>query len=195
MPLVALDSIHHADGHLPLLEGAALQVEPGERVAILGRNGAGKSTLLQVLGGELLPDRALCGGSPGCAWRDSSRTFRSRQQLRVDVVAEGLGDLAGLVQDGGGQGRGRRAHRRLGLDGPGGRGRRPPRHFEGFQVDDTVMAAAPSHALFMHCLPAHRGEEVAASVVDGPQSSVFPQAHNRLHAFRGLLRFLLEGRG
>ena len=44
----------------------------------------------------------------------------------------------------------------------------------------------------MHCLPAHRGEEVAASVVDGPQSRVFPQAHNRLHAFRGLLRFLLE---
>jgi ornithine carbamoyltransferase len=67
------------------------------------------------------------------------------------------------------------------------------RAFEGFQVDDRVMAAAPSHALFMHCLPAHRGEEVAASVVDGPQSSVFPQAHNRLHAFRGLLRFLLDG--
>jgi ornithine carbamoyltransferase len=69
------------------------------------------------------------------------------------------------------------------------------RHFEGFQVDDAVMAAAPSHALFMHCLPAHRGEEVAASVVDGPQSAVFPQAHNRLHAFRGLLRFLLEEGG
>ncbi len=66
------------------------------------------------------------------------------------------------------------------------------RAFEGFQVDDAVMAAAPRHALFMHCLPAHRGEEVAASVVDGPQSSVFRQAHNRLHAFRGLLRFLLE---
>jgi ornithine carbamoyltransferase len=66
------------------------------------------------------------------------------------------------------------------------------RAFEGFQVDDAVMAAASSHALFMHCLPAHRGEEVAASVVDGPQSRVFPQAHNRLHAFRGLLRFLLE---
>jgi ornithine carbamoyltransferase len=69
------------------------------------------------------------------------------------------------------------------------------RAFEGFQVDDRVMAAAPSHALFMHCLPAHRGEEVAASVVDGPQSTVFPQAHNRLHAFRGLLRFLLEDGG
>lgn len=66
------------------------------------------------------------------------------------------------------------------------------RAFEGFQVDDALMAAAPSHAIFMHCLPAHRGEEVAASVVDGPQSWVFRQAHNRLHAFRGLLRFLLE---
>jgi len=66
------------------------------------------------------------------------------------------------------------------------------RAFEGFQVNDAVMAEAPAHAVFMHCLPAHRGEEVAASVVDGPQSRAFPQAHNRLHAFRGLLRFLLE---
>lgn len=69
------------------------------------------------------------------------------------------------------------------------------RAFEGFQVDGTVMAAAAEHAVFMHCLPAHRGEEVAASVVDGPQSRVFPQAHNRLHAFRGLLRFLLADQG
>jgi ornithine carbamoyltransferase len=66
------------------------------------------------------------------------------------------------------------------------------RAFEGFTVDDDVMASAAPGALFMHCLPAHRGEEVAASVVDGPQSVVFPQAHNRLHAFRGILRFLLE---
>jgi ornithine carbamoyltransferase len=65
------------------------------------------------------------------------------------------------------------------------------RAFEGFTVDDEVMFAALPSALFLHCLPAHRGEEVAASVVDGPQSRVFPQAHNRLHAFRGLLRFLL----
>lgn len=66
------------------------------------------------------------------------------------------------------------------------------RAFEGFQVDGAVMEAAASHALFMHCLPVHRGQEVAAAVVDGSQSVVFPQAHNRLHAFRGLLRFLLE---
>ncbi|MDQ2649427.1 MAG: ornithine carbamoyltransferase [Actinomycetota bacterium] len=68
------------------------------------------------------------------------------------------------------------------------------RAFEGFQVDDSVMAAAPAHAVFMHCLPAHRGEEVAASVVDGPQSVVIQQAHNRLHSFRGVLRWLLEER-
>lgn len=68
------------------------------------------------------------------------------------------------------------------------------RAFEGFTVDDSVMAAATPQAIFMHCLPAHRGEEVAASVVDGDQSRAFPQAHNRLHAFRGLLRFLLEDR-
>ncbi len=65
--------------------------------------------------------------------------------------------------------------------------------FEGFQVDASVMAVAAEKAVFMHCLPAHRGEEVAAAVVDGPQSRVIVQAHNRLHAFRGLLRFLLEG--
>ncbi len=66
------------------------------------------------------------------------------------------------------------------------------RAFEGFTVDDEVMAVAATGAVFMHCLPAHRGDEVTAAVVDGPRSRVFPQAHNRLHAFRGLLRFLLE---
>jgi ornithine carbamoyltransferase len=66
------------------------------------------------------------------------------------------------------------------------------RAFEGLQVDDRVMAAAAPRAVFMHCLPAHRGEEVAASVVDGPQSVVFAQAHNRLHSVRGLLAWLLD---
>ena len=54
------------------------------------------------------------------------------------------------------------------------------------------MAAAAPDAVFMHCLPAHRGEEVAASVVDGPQSRVIAQAHNWLHAFRGLLAWIIE---
>jgi len=62
--------------------------------------------------------------------------------------------------------------------------------FAGFQVDDALMAKAGPEAVFLHCLPAHRGEEVAASVVDGPQSMVWRQAANRLHAQRGLLLFL-----
>lgn len=66
------------------------------------------------------------------------------------------------------------------------------RAFEGFMVDDSVMAAAAPGAVFMHCLPAHRGEEVAASVIDGPASRVIGQAHDRLPAFRGLLWWLIE---
>jgi ornithine carbamoyltransferase len=53
------------------------------------------------------------------------------------------------------------------------------------------MEAAHSDALFMHCLPAHRGEEVSSDVIDGVQSVVFPEAENRLHAQKALLEFLL----
>ena len=63
--------------------------------------------------------------------------------------------------------------------------------FEGFTVDDTVMAAAAPRATFMHCLPAYRGLEVTSSVIDGPRSRVIRQGHNRLHAARGALAFLL----
>lgn len=66
------------------------------------------------------------------------------------------------------------------------------RAFEGFCVDDDLMAAAPETAIFMHCLPAHRGEEVSASVADGPQSRMISQAHNRMHAKIGLFRWLHE---
>ena len=76
--------------------------------------------------------------------------------------------------------------------GQEGEAEAPARAFEGFQVDDRIMAAAAPDAIFMHCLPAHRGEEVAASVVDGGQSVVFAQAHNRLHSVRGLLSWLIE---
>ncbi|MBS1203085.1 MAG: ornithine carbamoyltransferase [Chromatiaceae bacterium] len=63
--------------------------------------------------------------------------------------------------------------------------------FAPFQVTDAVMARAAPDALFMHCLPAHRGEEVAASVIDGPQSVVWDEAENRLHAQKALLELLL----
>ncbi len=63
--------------------------------------------------------------------------------------------------------------------------------FEAYQVNRELMAAARSDALFMHCLPAHRGEEVSADVIDGAQSVVWDEAENRLHAQKALLEFLL----
>ena len=63
--------------------------------------------------------------------------------------------------------------------------------FEGYRVDADMMALADRSAVFMHCLPAYRGIEVAGEVIDGPQSVVFRQAHNRLHAARGALAFVL----
>ena len=62
MPLITLDHVSTAFGHVPLLDDAAMVVEPGERIAIIGRNGTGKSTLLRILSGELLPDA-------GTVWR------------------------------------------------------------------------------------------------------------------------------
>ncbi len=64
--------------------------------------------------------------------------------------------------------------------------------FADFQVNDAVMAVTDQDALFMHCLPAHRGEEVSASVIDGPRSVVWDEAENRLHAQKALLEFLLN---
>ena len=65
--------------------------------------------------------------------------------------------------------------------------------FAGYTVTASLLAKAADHAIFLHCLPAHRGEEVSAEVIDGPQSRVWPQAANRMHAMRGLLLWLFEG--
>jgi ornithine carbamoyltransferase len=67
--------------------------------------------------------------------------------------------------------------------------------FEGFQVSRELLEAAAPDALVLHCLPAHRGEEIAAEVIDGPQSAVWEQAENRLHAQKALLLLLLRGAG
>jgi ornithine carbamoyltransferase len=64
----------------------------------------------------------------------------------------------------------------------------------GFQVNEALMERAGPQAIFMHCLPAHRGEEVTDGVMDGGQSVVFDQAENRLHAQKALLMLLLEAR-
>ena len=79
------------------------------------------------------------------------------------------------------------------VDGPGGRGGRAPRAaFEGFTIDDALLAHAGAGAVFLHCLPAHRGEEVSAAVADGSRSLIWAQAENRMHAARGLLAWIME---
>jgi ornithine carbamoyltransferase len=65
--------------------------------------------------------------------------------------------------------------------------------FSGFQINQRIMQQAHQDALFMHCLPAHRGEEVTADVIDGKQSVVWQEAENRLHAQKALLEFLIAG--
>ena len=71
----------------------------------------------------------------------------------------------------------------------------PSRHnlLRPYQVDDRLMSFAKPEAIFLHCLPAHREEEVASSVIDGPQSVVFDEAENRLHAQKGVLLWCLGG--
>jgi len=60
-----------------------------------------------------------------------------------------------------------------------------------YQVDERLMGLAAKDAIFMHCLPAHRGEEVTGAVIDGPQSVVWDEAENRLHAQKGILAWCL----
>ena len=64
--------------------------------------------------------------------------------------------------------------------------------FAGFTVDSSLMAHAKSDAIFLHCLPAYRGYEVSADVIDGNQSVIWDEAENRLHAQKALMAWLVE---
>jgi ATP-binding cassette subfamily F protein uup len=98
MPLVSLDHVSIAFGHLPLLDDVSLQVEPGERVCVIGRNGAGKSVLLQIIGGSQAPDRGSVWHQPGLRMaRLVQDVVLSADRPVFDVVAEGLVDLSDLV--------------------------------------------------------------------------------------------------
>jgi ornithine carbamoyltransferase len=66
------------------------------------------------------------------------------------------------------------------------------RKFASFQVNESLLAKAPKHAIVLHCLPAHRGEEITDGVMDGPQSAVFDQAENRLHAQKAVLEWVVK---
>jgi ornithine carbamoyltransferase len=65
--------------------------------------------------------------------------------------------------------------------------------FTGYQVNDELMKLANPNAIFMHCLPAHRGDEVTDSVIDGPHSVVYDEAENRLHIQRAIIALLVPG--
>jgi ornithine carbamoyltransferase len=67
--------------------------------------------------------------------------------------------------------------------------------FQGYMVDNALMQHAAKDAVFLHCLPAHRGEEVAAEVADGPQSRIFDEAENRLHVQKAVMLWLMAGVG
>jgi ATP-binding cassette subfamily F protein uup len=100
MPLISLDRISVAFGYLPLLDDVSLQIEPGERVCVIGRNGTGKSTLLRVLAGDQAPDRGSIWVEPGLrrARLEQDVPLSSGQSV-FDVVAEGLGEIRALVTD------------------------------------------------------------------------------------------------
>jgi ornithine carbamoyltransferase len=65
--------------------------------------------------------------------------------------------------------------------------------FKGYKVDAALMKRAKRDAIFLHCLPAHRGEEVTADVIDGPQSRVWDEAENRLHIQKAIMAVLMGG--
>jgi ATP-binding cassette subfamily F protein uup len=98
VPLITLDSVSLAFGHVPLLDRASLLIDPGERVALIGRNGTGKSTLLQILSAEVVPDAGSIWRAPGLrVARLAQDPALSRDDSIFDVVAEGLGELRDLV--------------------------------------------------------------------------------------------------
>jgi ornithine carbamoyltransferase len=66
--------------------------------------------------------------------------------------------------------------------------------FQGFQINQPLVKLAKKDCLVMHCLPAHRGEEISADVIDGPNSVVFDEAENRLHAQKGILALLMQNK-
>jgi ATP-binding cassette subfamily F protein uup len=98
MPLVSLDRVSLAFGHLPLFDQSTLQIDPGERVSVVGRNGTGKSTLLRVVSGEQPPDTGLVWTAPGLRIATLEQDVPlSTARTVFDVVADGLGELSDLV--------------------------------------------------------------------------------------------------
>src|SRR6185436_10661643 len=94
MPFVALDNVSIAFGHVPLLDGVSFQIDPGERVAVIGRNGTGKSTLLNILAGDTVADSGTVIRQPGVrVARLVQDVPLSTDHTVAEVVGEGVGPL------------------------------------------------------------------------------------------------------
>ena len=137
------------------------------------------------------------GRRPACTCGSARPEEFQPDPAVVKRAAEIAGETGGSVlldrRPGRRRRRRRRAgHRHLGLDGPGGRVRRRIAPFLPYAVDEAALGRAADDAVVLHCLPAYRGKEIAAAVIDGPQSAVWDEAENRLHAQKALLVWLLE---
>ena len=97
MPLVSLDAVTIGFGHLPLLDGASVRIEPRERIAVIGRNGTGKSTLLKILGGEIPPDSGTVWRQPGVRIARLEQTEATGEETRL---VESLLDVQPMIDQG-----------------------------------------------------------------------------------------------
>src|SRR5919106_5802576 len=100
VPVLTLQNVSLAFGHLPLFEGANLQIDAGERIALIGRNGTGKSSLLRLISGEIPPDGGTIWRSPGLRVSRLDQDVSAAGARSVfDEVADGLGELGALVAE------------------------------------------------------------------------------------------------
>lgn len=153
---------------------------PGLELAWLGDGNNVLSSLIEAAGLFGFNIRAGCpqGYDPDPAFVDAARA----KGARIDVVRDAREAVAGadmVVTDTWVSMGQEHAHNKLAAMAP-------------YQVDERLMAAAKSDALFLHCLPAHRGDEVTDAVMDGPQSRIWDEAENRVHAQKSVLLWALE---
>ena len=157
----------------------------GLKLVYLG-DGANNMSHSYLLGGATAGMHVVIA-SPAAYQPDPAILARAAEIAAVD---RRLGRLD-VGPAGGGRRRRRGGHGRMGVDGARSPGRRAGGAVRPLRGDRGLMAKASSDAIVLHCLPAYRGKEIEAAVIDGPQSVVWDEAENRLHAQKALLSWLL----
>ena len=213
-PILEMRQVSKRYGGVTALNTVDFAAYPGEIHAVLGENGAGKSTLIKIASGVTDPSEGeLWIEGRKVAWTGDANNVlaswiqaaaRLEFKLKIATPPE-LTPEPELMTWAGREG----AQIVLTQDpfeavdgadavvtdcwvsmGDEDEGRRH-NLLKPYQVNAKLMAAAGREAIFMHCLPAHRGEEVTDEVIDGPRSVVFDEAENRLHAQKGILAWCL----